>query len=386
MAAGRTPSAVTADVSTGFADLDRMLVALDGGQIVGSTSSQMLELTIPGPATIPAAKINLTGLLPTHRNAGIASEFMRTQLADLHHRGEPIAVLTTSQSGVPAAHGFSPATEAMAVTFQPRRAVQRAAESPTCTLRFVKSEEARTLIPALYDEHRLRQVGQVSRPKAFWRDWFEDLPLVRIGPSARFAVAAERAGRHVGYLTYRLSHGALREQPVDTLFVEDLIAAGGARRALWRYCMGFDQAAEVKAWNVPVDDPLRWMPGTTRLVRTTAVRPFLYLRLIDVRRALAARSYTGEGSVVLEVTDELLPWNTARYRVSADSTRSACEISQEPADIRLGVTELAAVYLGAVPFSTLARAGRLTPLSDEALTVADALFSVTPRPWTVTDW
>jgi predicted acetyltransferase len=363
-----------------------MLIALEDGEIVGSTSSQLLELTIPGPGTLPAAKINLTGLLPTHRRAGIASELMRRQLANLQARGEPVAVLTTSQSGVPSAHGFSPATESMAVALQPRRGVPRTAEAPTYRLRIVRSEEARRLIPALYDEHRLRQVGQVSRRPEFWSEWFEDLPLVRIGPSARFAVVAERAGQPVGYLTYRLSYGALRENPVDTLFVEDLIAAGGARRELWRYCMSFEQAAEVKAWNVPVDDPLRWMPGTSRVARTTALRPFLYLRLIDVRRALVARSYAGEGSVVLEVKDDVLPSNTARYRLQADSTGTACEPTERPADIQLGINELAAVYLGAVQFSTLARAGLVTVLSEQALALADALFSVTPRPWTVTDW
>ncbi len=39
------------------------------------------------------------------------------------------------------------------------------------------------------------------------------------------------------------------------------------------------------------------------------------MRLVDVDAALRARSYADGEPVVLEVTDELCPWNEGRYRV-----------------------------------------------------------------------
>ena len=40
----------------------------------------------------------------------------------------------------------------------------------------------------------------------------------------------------------------------------------------------------------------------------------IWLRLVDVGEALRRRSYEGDDSVVLEVTDDFCPWNEGRYR------------------------------------------------------------------------
>src|SRR5947199_9154804 len=87
--------------------------------MVGGTGSEPIELTVPGTAVAPAAKVSLTGLLPGHRHRGLASGLMRRQLEDLHATGEPVAVLTTAQAGVPGRHGFGPATKAMAIELTP---------------------------------------------------------------------------------------------------------------------------------------------------------------------------------------------------------------------------------------------------------------------------
>lgn len=383
-AAGRHPTAGMASAATAQYDVGRTLVAVQDGRIVGATSSELIELTVPGPLTLPAAKVTLTGVLPTHRNQGLASAFLRRQLADLHSRREPLAVLTTSQSGVPASHGFSPATTAMAVRFRP--SPPAAAPTPdTIRLRLADDKEARRILPVVYDRHRGSRPGQVSRSRRFWYDWFSDDPLVRIGASERFVVLAETASECVGYLTYRLDYGPLREQPVHGMHVEDLVAAGEARRALWDYCLHFAQAEIVQAWNVPVDDPLRWTLPAMRTVEVTALRHFLHLRLVDVRAALAARRYAAPGTAVLDVVDPVLAANTARFLLESDVSSARCEPTERLPDVRLTVSELAAAYLGGIGFRTLAAAGRLRA-PDVIVEMLDGMFSASPAPWTVTDW
>ena len=44
----------------------------------------------------------------------------------------------------------------------------------------------------------------------------------------------------------------------------------------------------------------------------------VWVRLIDIEAALSARSYTGDGEIVLEVEDPFLPENAGRYRVDPD--------------------------------------------------------------------
>ena len=57
-----------------------------------------------------------------------------------------------------------------------------------------------------------------------------------------------------------------------------------------------------------------------------------------------------------------------------------CRPSDAPGDLTLGAGDLAAVYLGGVSPSALARAGRIEG-SPEALRLADALFAWHTAPW-----
>ena len=197
----------------------------------------------------------------------------------------------------------------------------------------------------------------------------------------------DETGTAQGYLTYRLRPGDPREQPVDTQVVEDLVAVTGeARRALWDFCLAFEQARRVTAHNLPVDEPLVWMLADPSRLRVTRVRGFLWLRLVDVEAALGARSYGARGSLVLEVSDPVLPENARRFLVEADGAGAACSPTTRPADLALDVADLAAAYLGDASLASLASAGRVRALTPDAIALADALFASVPAPWTVSDW
>jgi predicted acetyltransferase len=367
--------------------LDRTLAAFDGDVLVGATASELLELTVSGERVVDASKITLTGVLPTHRARGIAGSLMRRQLADLRGRREPIAILTAAQSHVPDSHGFHPATRALSIEAAPGR-MPAHGDAGGLHLRLVSDRaEARNMLPAVYDRHRRGQVGQVSRPPAFWTEWFRDRPRLRIGPSERFVVVAETAdGECHGYLTYRLRYGPLREEPVSDLIMEDLIAlTDEARAALWRYALSFTQASRLRAWNLPVDDPVQWLPSNPAAVRVTGLRGFLRLRIVDVAAALERRRYRS-GELVLEVTDDVLADNAGRFALLGDDDEAACTRTGRAPDLRLSIADLAAAYLGDVAFGSLARAGRVGELAPGAVERADAMFGGGPTPWTVTDW
>jgi predicted acetyltransferase len=365
------------------------LAAFDRGRMVGGSCTEPVELTVPGPATVPAAKIGLTGLLPTHRYRGIASALIRRQLNDLYRSGTPLAVGTAAESNVPGRHGFAVATRALAVAVTPRATPpegEPAGSYPTVDL--IPPAEAVAALPPVYERHRRSQVGQVSRSADFWASWFDDRPALRVAPADRcFAAAYDRDRAIQGYLSYRLARGPLRERPVEALVVEDLIAATDpARRALWSFCLGFDQASRVTAWNLPVDEPAGWLLPDPRQLRVEAVRPFLRLRLVDVAVALGARRYPVADQLVLEVDDPVLTGNAGRFRLRGEPERAGCERTTDQPDLSLSVVELAATYLGDVDLLTLARAGRVSEHTPGALARASLLFTSRPAPWTVTDW
>jgi predicted acetyltransferase len=102
----------------------------------------------------------------------------------------------------------------------------------------------------------------------------------------------------------------------------------------------------------------------------------LWVRLVDVEAALAARSL-GEGSVVLELRDELCEWNQGRWQVEAGSVSR----TSAAADLALDTSALGSAYLGGFTFAALALAGRVEELQAGALARADAIFGTTRQPW-----
>jgi predicted acetyltransferase len=105
------------------------------------------------------------------------------------------------------------------------------------------------------------------------------------------------------------------------------------------------------------------------------------VRIVDVPKALGARGYVADGSIVLEVTDEFMPDVAGRWRLTVKSGTGTAEATTDPADLQLEIQDLAAVYLGGFTFASLGRADRTVECSPGARDRADALFATTVVPW-----
>jgi predicted acetyltransferase len=80
-------------------EFGRTLAAFDGDTIVGGTGAFSFQMRVPG-AMAAVAGVSLVAVLPSHRRQGILSALMRRQLADVSERGEAVAVLFASESGI----------------------------------------------------------------------------------------------------------------------------------------------------------------------------------------------------------------------------------------------------------------------------------------------
>ncbi|MPY82769.1 MAG: GNAT family N-acetyltransferase [Actinophytocola sp.] len=110
---------------------------------------------------------------------------------------------------------------------------------------------------------------------------------------------------------------------------------------------------------------------------TTAVGDELWLRVVDVAAALNARGYTGDDSVVLEVSDPLLRHNSGRYRLSA----AGCEPVTAPAQLALDVATLGMLYLGGWRVDELVNAGRIEVTDAGAVAATHRLLATDRPPW-----
>jgi len=107
----------------------------------------------------------------------------------------------------------------------------------------------------------------------------------------------------------------------------------------------------------------------------------LWLRLVDLGAALSGRTYAADDSVVVEVRDELCPWNAGKWRIGGDAGRT-----DDDAELELDVADLASAYLGAFDFGRLAAAQRVRELRPGALERATDLFRTSRPPYCPEDF
>lgn len=112
----------------------------------------------------------------------------------------------------------------------------------------------------------------------------------------------------------------------------------------------------------------------------------LWVRLVDVDRALAGRRYAAPLDVVLNVEDDFCPWNTGRYRLQAEGNAVTCERTKAPADLRLTAAELGAAFLGGTTLASLAAAGLVEEVRPGALTHATRAFRADREPFYPGGW
>jgi predicted acetyltransferase len=358
---------------------ERLLAAWDGDLAVGGAGAFPFRLSIPG-GEIDVAGVTVVGVSPTHRRRGILRQLMRAQLDAAHERGEAVAALWASEGGIYGRFGYGMASLGGEIDVARAHSALRGAPVPGAQARQVELEEALRLFPPLYDAARMRRPGMPSRTEDWWRiRRLDDPEWSRDGGGIQMRVVLELDGVPSGYALYRHHQRFEAGSSVGKVHViEALGVTPAATQEVWRYLFGVDWVSRLTAGLLPVDHELLHLVVEPRRLHLRS-GDALWIRLVDVGAALSARSYTGEGEVVFEVTDEVCPWNEGRWRLA--NGVCARDDDAEP-DLRLPVQELGATYLGGFSFAQLAAASRIEELRPQALTRADVLFATAAKPWT----
>jgi predicted acetyltransferase len=351
---------------------ERVLAGFDGDEIVGGAGAYLFDTTVPGGAQVATAGVMAVGVLPTHRRRGVLTAIMRRQLADAHERGEPIAILYAAEGGIYGRFGYGLAALAGDIEL-PKEHARPWHDEPLGQARLLDPDERVQVLPAIYDRVQAETTGMFTRT----RDWWQVRRLrQRPGKPPGNAVVIKLEDGAQAYALYRHDFG-MRHMVTETK-LEVSEALGTSPRALdavWRYVLAIDWVARIDAYWLPLDHPLfHWIREPRRLA--FHVFEGLWVRLVDVDAALAARSL-GEGSLVLDLRDELCPWNQARWHVEGGSVSR----TTAAADLALDVSALGSAYLGGFTFAGLALAGRVEELQPGAIARADAIFGTARQPW-----
>lgn len=369
-------------------ELDRTLGAFDGTTLAGGTGVYSFRMRVPG-AMAAVAGVSMVAVLPSHRRRGALTGLMRRQLSDIAERGEAVAALFASETGIYGRYGYGRASWHLTLTLSrgAGRLAAAAPADPALRVRITEPRSAHTEMGKVYELAMAERPGLYARTEPWWERLTHG-PDSDADPIMRCVLAEDDSGPR-GYALFN-SDG--RWEPGTFLpdgemnVVEAIAVDPAAAAALWGDLLNRDLITTFRLWMRPVDDPLLDLLADSRQGRPQ-LADGLWIRLVDVGKALAQRRYACPVDVVIEVNDELCPQNQGRWRLTAATTSSpsgfsgTCERTTAPADLVLPVRALGAAYLGGTRLGPLAAAGLVTEVTPGAMAALSTAMSWDPAPW-----
>lgn len=360
------------DAPPTLVDADDVVSAHTDGRCVGEIRSTRTEMTVPGEVRLTVAALGGIAVDPDHRGRGVLTAMCARVLADAQARGQVLATITSPHSAVHPRLGFGVATESCAVEIDAARArpLHRRADG---TIEVLPTTDALDVVVDVYERCARRRTGTVARSAESWKRRLAPPPGA--DGVSEVAVHHDSTGRADGY--------ALHDRTGDVGVVRDLWGESAAiERSLWAHLFETTGVTTWRSPRRPHRDPVRFAVADARSFGVLRHDDELWLRLLDLDVALAARSYhQSTRTVTIKVTDPVLSPNNGTWRIdSYGSFRS-----QGEPDLELGIEALSAGYLGGTSFHDLAEAGRIVVRRPGAADDADALFAERPTPFCGTD-
>jgi len=361
-------------------ELDTRIAAFDSDKLVGSAGVYAFDMSTTGGRAVKTAGLTVVAVMPTHRRRGILRALMRRHLDEARAKGQPIASLWASEAAIYGRYGYGLASFAGEISIE-REKTAFVGTNPCSEARLVSDEEALAIMPTLWDRAHQIAPGMPSRSESWWKNRrLLDIESVRAGFGPLQRVVFTIGGRPEAYALYRTR--LTFETPdilVSTVKVLEAIGAtSDGTRTAWRYLFDLDLAGRIEAANLPMDHPLFLLLAEPRRARFS-VHDALWVRIVDIEAALAARAYSSRESLVLDIEDTMCPWNNGRFRLDGETGHVVR--TQEHPDLRLPISSLGSAYLGGIAFSRMAEVGAVEAKTDGAIEKADRLFHSTRAPW-----
>ena len=364
-----------------FVDVERTYGAFDGESIVGTARSFPSPLTVPGPVELSVAAVTGVTVRASHRRQGLLTRMMRDQLGELSRRGEPVAILIASEAPIYGRFGYGPASENARIEVAADR-LRFAGNAPGGTVRYVDVNEFRRLAPPVYERFRVSQPGAIGRSERWWD--------VALGILARpggdgpgfMAVHSSDGGEVDGYVHYAVAEAWTGRAPASTIVLRDLVAASAeAYEGLWRFVTGVDWIVSVAADDRPVREPLASLVTDPRHVVQRNRSDFLWVHLVDVPAALAARRYRVADRLVIEVAPGFGTPACSRFALDAGPDGAECRPTSAAADLSVTRADLGGAYLGSTPLWLAAAARRMEAHRRGAVEAFDRMFGEDRPAW-----
>jgi predicted acetyltransferase len=368
---------------------DRTWGAVDRGRWVATLVTDPRTLTVPGAGVstndIEADALTAVTVAATHRRRGLLRAMLTQSLQAAKDRGDAVSILVAAEWPIYGRFGYAPATVLTEQRLLTRQAGGVTGADPS-RIRQVERDELGPIADEIFDRARRRRPGQVDRRAPWW-----DRRLAQDGYGQRGRVlnwfVHDGPDGPDGIVAWKPKREFELNGPHGSIEVGELVAAtDDAYCDIWGYLCGIDIIDEVGVWGCSTDEPIRWLLRDGRALKQVDSHDMLWLRLLDVPVALAARGYPTDARVVLDVTDtDIGGYAAGRYELVTKASGATCRLTVEPADLRLSQRTLASIYLGGHRLHALLDDGT-EELTAGSLDLVDLLFSTPLAPVTQTSF
>ncbi|WP_185975580.1 GNAT family N-acetyltransferase [Tessaracoccus rhinocerotis] len=305
----------------------------------------------------------------SHRRRGLMNRLMTTDLTEARERGDVFAVLTATDARIYGRFGFGVTATARRIEINTGSRFQLRTE-PTGRAVFAEAASITGLRRELFEKFHASQFLSVGRAAHYWGskfDWSTQKPR-----DERAAVHFAEDGTPDATMVFEVME--------DHIQIIDLLGLTSRAEIELLRLIGQAEGHEKVVWPRCHDPrhPLPWAMVDSRVVQTIKEFDTIWIRILDVERALSSRAYDVDGEAVLAVTDTL-DWCTGTYRVQVSGGRATVTRTDADPDAVLSMEGLSPLYSGIQDAAGLAAAGHAEG-SQEGLAKVSRLFGKAQPP------
>lgn len=340
-----------------------------------------------GRELLPAHLITGVGVRAEYQGRGILRRVISEDLARVQRDGVPIAALTATEGGIYSRFGFGVSTFQKSVEVDARTARFRNGHGATGTVQQIDRATYDRVAADVFDCFHGATTGSIGRatltPRGIAGEFGFDRADLNPNPNRRFAAhIAASSGEMDGYVAYqhRGWHGGPR-----VIEAVDIVAETRAGYlALWEYLLRQSLTDVIRFEHAPAADVLPWALVDPRAYRVVTENDLLWLRILDVERALAARDWLVDGDVTFQVQDALGLIDGDYHLETRSGKAKVTRGASKEVDATIDASALASLYLGGVSVQQLLGTGLVQAASPETVETLQRLFTTSTTPYTNT--
>lgn len=329
------------------------------GSLAAVHSSFPFDMRVPGGAAVSTAGLSWVSVHPGHRRRGLLRAMIDDHLARSIARGEVLSALYAAEVGIYERFGYGAAGYSLRVELPRGAELRDVPGSDALNVSIDTADATRDAAIIASIQARVATPGAIVRfGEATIAEMTSD-PESERGGAEQLRIAVVRDGDEpVAWALFQRKNEWGGSGPDGKVTVRGWAAlTAAATRRLWSVLVDFDLMSTTRAHGIAPHGPLMMQLRDVRAAKATATDT-LWIRVLDVPRALSSRSYGADCDVVIEVDDALVPDNAGRWRLLAEGGYGTVTRADDSApDIKLSAAQLGSVYLGGITVADLWRAG-----------------------------